>query len=442
MQFARPQAVKPVKLTLPWLHPKQNEFVQDQHRFVIAACGSKTGKTFGLANWAIKEAWNRDQALVWWVAPVYKQAQIAFKLIGRLLPPSRYHKRSSAGEMSYELLYSDGRVRSIIDFRSAENPDTLRGEGVHAAVGDEAGFWKKESFVSLMTTLTQTAGKLRLISTPKGKNWFYEEWCKGWFPEQRLKNPDHWSYKLPTTVNPFIKPEAIEALRKAFTENQFRQEVLAEFLDDGAGVFHNIKGCQKARLLDRPRPGRRYIVGIDWARDQDYTVLLVMDAELKRVVHVERFHDLDWNINIDRAVRCAKEWNRASIIMDSWGVGSVPLDMVKAVYPFVEGYNTYNSEPKVALIQRLQLALERNEIEIPIVDGYTNDEDPDTKKREVGEQIEHELSFYNATITKTGRWQYSAPEGYNDDLVIALALATLKAVEEPLIYRYDLVRGV
>ena len=449
MQFARPKIIKPVRLILPWLHPKQREFVDDQHRFVVAACGSKLGKTFGLANWIIREAWNREQALLWWCAPVYKQAQIAFKLIGNLLPPGRFRKRSSAGEMTYELLYTDGRVRSIIDFRSAERPESLRGEGVHGAVVDEAGYWKRDAFVSVMTTLTRTKGKLRIISTPKGRNWFWEEWCKGWFPEQRKKNPEYWSYQLPTFLNPFITPEAIETLRRNFTDKQFRQEILAEFLEDGAGVFSNVKGSQKVKLLDYPVAGRRYVLGIDWAKQDDYTVFIIMDLDLRRVVHIQRHQGLDWNVNIDKAIRLAKTWNRASIIMDSTGVGDVPFDTVAATYPMCEGYSIYNNEPKVALIQRLQLALERGEIQLPITTnlsdesvGYRPDEDPTGAKAELAQVLENELMMYTSTVTRTGKFQYSAPEGYHDDTVIALALATWKCCEAPLIYRTGLVPGI
>ncbi len=434
--------VKPVILKLPWLHPKQREFVDDPHRFVVASCGSKTGKTFGLANWIVREAWNKEQGLFWWCAPVYKQAAIAFKLIGHLLPPGRYRKRASQGEMVYELLYANGKVRSIIDFRSADRPESLRGEGVHGAVIDEAGYWKRDSFISVMTTLTATKGKLRIISTPKGRNWFYEEWAKGWFKEQQEKNPEYRSYQLPTTCNPFIEPEAIETLRRNFTDKQFRQEILAEFLADGAGVFNNITACQRSYLMTRPAsPHRRYVMGIDWAKNDDYTVFVVMDAETKKVVHMERFQNLDWNYQIDRALSTAKFWNRASILMDSTGVGDVPFDIIGSVYPNVEAYNIYNSEPKMRLVRTLQLALERGEVQLPVTSGY-GDDDPEGRLAEMGGLVEHELMMFSANVTPTGKVQYSAPEGYNDDIVIALALATVKVSEAPFEYGFDQVRGV
>lgn len=462
MAFPRPTVVKPVTLKLPWLHPRQREFVDDPARFVVAACGSKTGKTFGLATWIIREAWNTEQGLFWWCAPVYKQAQIAFKLIGHLLPPERVHKRSSAGEMVYELLYTNGKVRSTIDFRSAERPESLRGDGVHGAVIDEAGYWKRDSHVSVLTTLTRTAGKLRIISTPKGKNWFFEEWAKGWCQrcrkshlkcpcaDNKVKNLEYSSYTLPTSVNPFVRPEEIETLRKNFTDRQFRQEILAEFLDDGAGVFTNLRACQRAKLQYEPRAGKRYVVGVDWAKQEDYTVFIVMDYDLKKVVAIERHQGLDWNVNIDKALRCAKKWNRASLIIDSTGIGDVIYDQLAAVYPFVEAFSIYNNEPKVRLIQRLQLAFERREIQIPITsrvpdgaDPYTLNEDPEGRLVELGNLLEGELQMYNSTVTpKTGKFQFSAPEGYNDDMVIALALAVWKCSEEPMVWTFDQVAGV
>lgn len=461
MPFARSIVKKPVLLTLPWLHPKQREFVEDDSRFVVAACGSKTGKTFGLANWIIRQAWNTEQGLFWWCAPVYKQAQIAFKLIGYLLPPERVHKRASAGEMVYELLYSNGKVRSTIDFRSAERPESLRGDGVHGAVIDEAGYWKRDSHISVLTTLTRTAGKLRIISTPKGKNWFYEEWTKGWCflckrskvkcpcTNNKTKHSEYSSYQLPTSDNPIVKQRELDTLKANFTDRQYRQEILAEFLDDGAGVFSNLTNAQKAKLQREPRPGKRYVLGVDWAKSEDYTVFIVLDADLMKVVHMERHQGLDWSVNIDKAIRCAKNWNRASMIIDSTGLGDVIFDQIAAVYPFVEGFSIYNNDPKVKLIQRLQLAFERGEIQIPLtstppsnVEPYSKNEDPEGRLAQLGNLLEGELQMYNSNTTKTGKFQFAAPEGYWDDCVIALALAVWKASAEPMVYSFDSVRGL
>ena len=420
---------KKVKLTLPGLHRSQLAFVDDQARIVVAAAGTKVGKTFGMSIYAIRAAWRRNQALVWWTAPTIRQSKIAFNLIGTFLPKHRF--RVNRSDLCYELLKTNGDVRSRIEFRSADHPESLRGEGVHNAIVDEAAFWKYDSFVSVMTTLTKTRGDLRIISTPKGKNWFFTEWAKGWYPDQKKKNPEYSSHQLATSSNPTVPRESLAEFQKNMPADVYRQEILAEFLDDAAGVFKNIKACQTGELRLKPLKDARYIVAIDWAKKEDYTVFLVMDRDTKAVVAIYRHNEIDWNLNIDRAIRVAKEWNHAVVIMDSTGLGDVPFDAMGAVYPHVHGYTIGNNAAKVALIQKLQLAFERQEMVLP----------PPSASEEAG-VLEHELSMYAYTMSSTGKLIFSAPEGYHDDTVIALALANWQASEDPIIYRFSQHRGV
>jgi hypothetical protein len=44
------------------------------------------------------------------------------------------------------------------------------------------------------------------------------------------------------------------------------------------------------------------VAGLDVAKVEDYTVLLVLDSE-RRVVHMDRFHRLDWAVQVNRG-RC------------------------------------------------------------------------------------------------------------------------------------------
>ena len=80
----------------------------------------------------------------------------------------------------------------------------------------------------------------------------------------------------------------------------FRQEYEAEFLEDSAGVFHNIEGC----LVDKaPQPTGLPDVGqaklgdiaisCDIAKHTDFTVLIAMDRTTGACVDRERFNRLD-----------------------------------------------------------------------------------------------------------------------------------------------------
>lgn len=417
------------------MHNLQGQFVNDPHRVVVAAAGTKTGKTFGLSIWLLRHAWNNYQSMNWWTAPTLRQAKIAYNYIGRWIP--RHRARTNRTEMAYYLLRSDGSVHSTMEFRSADNPDSLRGEGVHAAVVDEAGFWNRESFISVQTTLTRTRGLLRIISTPKGRNWFYDEWYKGW-PANPKRDPEYASYKLPTASNPTVPSESIEYARRNMPADAFRQEYEAEFLSESAGVFRGFHECATSELYDKPVPHRRYAIGIDWAKHEDYTVMVVGDLATRDLVHIEAYQGQDWNLNIDRAIKLAKAWNQADVLIDATGVGDPIYDAMRSVYPGTYGYSISTNNAKKALIQKLQLAFERREIGIPAPAIHRSE----PQKFRVAEALLDELSMYSYKISPTGTMQFSAPDGYHDDYVIALALLNWQFCESPALFRLKKVSGI
>lgn len=430
-------AVKTVKLLLPALHPRQSQFVNDSHRIVVATCGSKTGKTFGMSIWLARHAWNNYQSVNWYCAPTLRQARTAFDLIGLFLPQNRV--KVNRNEMTYTLVRSDGRRHSIIEFRSADNPSSLRGEGVHACVVDEAAYWSRASYESIWTTLTRTKGLLRVISTPKGRNWFYEEWCKGSSEYAALhsKFPQYQSYKLPTSCNPFIDADIIAQFKATMPEDVFRQEIEAEFLDESAGVFRNITNCQTAQLYDSPQAGHRYVVGADLAKHHDFTVFVVGDVATRKVVHISRFNETDWTLNVNRLRSLANRWNNAWVLLDSTGVGDVIYDELASVYPNTAGFSISTNAAKAALIQKLQLALEQGDIGIP-KPGFQNT----AQQKELAQVMDDELRQYSYHMSAQGKFQFSAPDGFHDDAVIGLALMNWQMSTPVDHYRARQVQGV
>jgi hypothetical protein len=423
-----PRPAKLVRLVLPKLHPMQDKVVNDVHRVVVAAMGSKWGKTYGMSVWLLRHAWNRYQSMNWWCGPTFRQAKIAMRLMLWLIPPSRRRVRQS--DLAIDLIQDDGSIHSMIEFRSADRPETLRGEGVHAAVADEARFWRYESYVSVWTTLSQTQGLLRVISTPGGRNYFFDEFMKG-TPEHQAEFPEFASYTCPTHDNPHVPRASLEEFKRNLPAHVYRQEILAEFLDESAGVFTNFKNVQTGHWLTAPETGHVYVLAIDWAKQSNYTVFTVADRATRGVVYLERFTAVDWNSQIDRAIRLAKTWNHAHIIMDSTGVGDVPYDMIRAVYADAEGYSISNNIAKVPLIQKLQVAFERAEIQLPLF--ATN---------ELTRLLQRELEVFGYRISTQGKWIYGAPQGQHDDMVMSLALCWWNVSTAPFIYRHKLVRGV
>lgn len=413
----------PVNLELPQAHPKQYEMINAFElygcRFIVAACGTKFGKTFGCSVRLILEAWNNKDSLNWWVAPTFAQAKSAYSTIKKMLPKEFYKEYKA--DLKLEILEPDGSVRSTIEFKSADNPDSLRGFGVNFVVMDEAARSPYESFVSILTTLTQTMGRGMFISTPKGRGYFYDIFQRGEL--HRDEFPEWWSMRLPTWLNPHVKEDAIRQLKSILPEDTFRQEVAAQFLLDSAGVFRGTAGCVKG-VLEKYNPKCRYVMGVDLARLRDYTVLTVMDMERKHVVYFERFNKISWTVQYSRIIEKAKEYH-ATVWIDSTGIGDPIVETIRGSGIHVEPYKIGGSAAKQQLIEKLRVNIENQRISYP---------DIPIQRRE--------LENYEYQITDSGAVKYEAPDNFHDDCVISLALANWGADRAPWKYSSRSVRGL
>lgn len=158
-----------IRYVRPKLYPKQEAALFHDDRYGVVEASTKAGKTVGCLIWLHEQAALRGAPgrHFWWVAPIFPQARIAFDRLKRYLPRGSF--TSNKAEMSIEL--ANG---AAIWFKSGDNPDSLYGEDVYAAVVDEASRVKAESWHALRSTLTATGGPVRIIGNVKGrKNWAY-----------------------------------------------------------------------------------------------------------------------------------------------------------------------------------------------------------------------------------------------------------------------------
>ena len=294
---------------------------------------------------------------------------------------------------------------AIIQFKSAEKHENLRGEGLNFLVIDEASKVRREAWEEVLRpTLSDTGGRCIMPSTPFGRNWFYHEFMRGNNPDY----PEYESFQFPTASNPYIPSDEIALAKSTLPVDVFRQEYEAEFLEDGAGVFRGIKECAWGGVME-PVPGNEYVVGWDIAKHTDWSVVYVMSMKTKHVMFADRFNQIDYKIQVPRVVSIANKYNGAKILMDSTGVGDPVLEMVKDAGADVEGYNFTNTT-KQQLVEHLVTKIEKREITYPNIPVLLN-----------------ELEIYQYELTRAGNVRYNAPDGYHDDCVMALALATWAA---------------
>ncbi len=362
------------------------------------------------ANEAIKYALSNPKTVTSWVAPVFHQTRIGYRLVHDYLPPELIESENKQ-EMIMRLING-----SIILFKSAEIPGHLRGEAVNFVVVDEAAYISEEAWHSLFTTLTQTRGRGIFISTPTGHNMFYEMYKKG----LEDKTGEYKSFLFPTTANPYVDPQEVENARQRLPKAVYERDYLAVFRDDFGSAFDGdaITSCLKGEL-EPPRDGEVYYVGADFGRHADATVFVAVDITNRHVCGFKYIEpeSADWTMIQDELKAFVAHYNNAVAMVDATGVGDPIFDELFNAGLNVEGYSISGNTSKNALIHKLAIALEQGRISFP-------------KSGSQIELLEQELRDYGYKMSETGVVRYSAPSGKHDDTVIALALATWYVCEE------------
>lgn len=398
-----------IQYTRPYLYPKQQAAIFSGKRWSLVEASTKSGKTqgsivrfiewglFGNGKFPVKPGQH-----YWWVAPTFSQAEIAFDRIKLNLTAGSFTSKANPPSITLP-------TGTILDFKSGDNPNSLYGEDVYAAVGDEASRWVPTAWPALRSTLTATGGPAVLIGNVQGKANFFYEFCRrveaGLEPNGAYTRLT-WKDAVEAGV---LDIEEIEDARRNLSEREFRELYEAVASDDTGNPFgeDHIRACIQRNTLESPLIlGKPVAFGIDLAKKQDYLVVIGFD-DRGQVCLFDRWQGLPWRQSIRRIhALCGED---VPVLVDSTGVGDPVLEELQVEHGNFLGYN-FTPASKQRLMEGLAVSIQGHEISYP------------------AGPIVDELLRFEYELTRTGV-RYSAPEGYNDDCVCALALARQAWVE-------------
>lgn len=385
-------------------HPGQLEVHRSKAPRRILACGVRFGKTLCAAMEALAAAMQPSERSVGWIcAPTYDLAERVFNQLVLTAASHLRHRIVVLKEHERRMVLRNmGGGLSEIRGKSADNPVSLLGEGLDWLVVDEASRLKPAIWEShLSQRLLDKQGWALFISTPRGKGWFYDIFRRG-----QGSDSDYQSWNCPSWTSPFLSREQIERERERLPERVFRQEYGGEFLEGSGQVFRNIRECATGWWC-APTVGERYYAGLDLAKVEDFTVLIIMNRA-RQVVFFDRFHRLDWNLQVSRIKVALDRYNGARVLVDTTGPGEPVFETLMAAGCRCEPY-TFTSKTKAALIDNLSIMFEKQEIVIP--------------QPRLWPDLVDELEAFEFSITDAGSVRTGSPSGMHDDCVIGLALA-------------------
>jgi predicted phage terminase large subunit-like protein len=214
-----------------------DEGVLAQYRHLVA--GRRGGKTLSAA-WEVlfyalhprefhRDAHGEDSDRALWVWILAKDYPSGFPSLATLLEVMG--KAGLVKGRDYHYNKTERRIEfiesgSLVQFKTADNPQSLRGAGLDILWIDEAAFIEDdEAWLVSAPALADKLGLVITTTTPHGKNWFYREWFQG----EALEDQRQFRVEYTSIDNPYFPRRSWEYFRKHYHPIMFRQEFLASF---------------------------------------------------------------------------------------------------------------------------------------------------------------------------------------------------------------------
>lgn len=368
---------------------------------VAAFAGRRFGKTDAYVQ-RIFYHMHQQPGLYWWVGLSWRSASMkrAFRIVSyyarRILQSMGITDRGYINRSTNEI-----KIPHLgeIWFRTADNPESMAGEGIRGAVLDEFSLMQEIVWTEyVQATLLDYGGWAAFGGVPKGNNWASNLW-------RAAAERDDWCQIHATSYdNPFMSRDRLDKIRAETSELLFRQEYLAEILSGEGMVFRRVMEAATATAIDGPIPGRAYVAGVDVADAADFTVISILDARTREQVYIDRFNRVGYTALEERIHADYNRWNVQTMVIEDNSIGQPVIDHLRDRGLTIVPFHT-SAATKQPLIQALQAAFEHGTIKI------LND------SAQIGE-----LQAYEGKRTASGM-SYSAPGGMHDDTVMALAFA-------------------
>ena len=371
-------------------HSGQLEVLRSTARFKVLLCGRRWGKSVIVQAKAVTSA--VEQKAVAYVTPTFALAKIFFQEVVDLLPPQliTYNKTD---------LKIDFIGGGYIQFFTGERLDLFRSRHFNLVIIDEAAFipnledgWTK----AIRPTLTDLKGEAIFISTPKGKDYFYQLYNKG-LDELEI---DWESFHYTTYDNPHIDPTEIDSARLDLPEAIFKQEYLA-IAGENSNTVVAMKYIEAGTLKELSTEATA-VYGIDISSGaNDYCVISGL-SHTGKMTYFDRWRSPDFDILYNKIKALPQDKVK---VIDKTGIGTPALHEINKSVQNVIGY-TISSTTKPELIKNMILGIEQGGLKF-------------------NEHTANELSIFEYRYTSTGHIQYGNKAGSNnyDDACISLALA-------------------
>ena len=376
----------------------------------IIVWNRRSGKDKVCFNYMVKKACERVGTYFYFL-PEYTQARKViwdnidndgFKMLDHI--PPELIKKTNDTTLKVELVNG-----SIIQLLGA---DTFSKSGVGTnpigVVMSEYSVNNPEVWNFIRPILAVNGGWVIFNFTPRGQNHAYK------LLEIAKDNPEWFTEVLTVNETKVLSPEDIERERReGMSEAMIDQEYYCKFIESATSFFKRIN--EVCILQEKqPDPLHYYQMGVDLAKYQDFTVISVIDLNTFEQVAMERFNQVDWNLQKAKIEAIYHKWGKPRGYIDATGVGDpIVEDLVRqgvALEPI-----KFNEQNRKDILTNLSIQMEQAKIKLL--------DDPTLKS---------ELSYFQYQLSDNGKLKVVVPDGLHDDTVFGTALSVWELPDKPM----------
>lgn len=395
-----------VQIELPILHPKQREIEGSPAKRKFVATGRRFGKTTLAAVVGVRGFLQRKRIL--YAAPVETQTEAFWRYCKEWLAPL-YAFGMTKNETLRQL---EMPGLGVIRAKTAFHADTLRGDFADILILDEFSYMDADVWGQVgAPMLLDNDGDAYFIFSPAKRNHAYLM-----FRQAQADTTGRWrAWHGTTHDNPHLPPEAIRELTQDMTDEDYRQEIMAEFLEGQGAIFRFIED----NLYDGStgtHAGHRLVAGIDWGQKVDYSCVSIGCADCLEELALERWKAVDYPTQQGRVKTLYERWStpvarQVEVLAEANAMGEPNIQALRLAGIPVRGF-TMTHASKAQAIQSMRLAFEQKSWKWLSYPWATQ-----------------ELEVYECRVTIQGTISYGAPAtgGLHDDTVTARALMLHRA---------------
>jgi len=405
-------------------HAKQKEMLLSPAKHKTARCGRRSGKSQMIGGELIRGSWFKLYPRQIVITPFYRQGIIVWEKIYELL------YKANVPLMQMATFVKNPRPRitigdCLIDFGSADNPKSLRGDAYDRIFLDEADFLKTDSMHAIKPLGFDTGAPIWRTSTAWLNGDFDEKYERGMRGEEGYA-----SFTFNYKDNPYLHEDGVKDIELDIEEyginhRYVQVEILGNKVEGVDSYFKRelIQKCMEDYdLIDlntfSPFRKNIYVLGVDVARKgEDSSVFIVIEkshlGEGLKVIYLQETKQRELTDTIGRIIYLHEKFNFNAIYIDETGVGGGVYDVVKEKIKRtnVEGV-IFTTQSKMDMYSNLEVHMNRGLLTLP------------NHKKLLYQLMDLRYEFIGGT-SQAGQMKIHHSEKGYDDYPDALAIACM-----------------